>query len=161
MLFITFWLGVAAHRDRMAGWAFGPARIGCKIWNRLAAPLPDYHTFSIPARHLPDTFHTTLGCLTDTFQPLSRCFPDASQILFYAIWMPFRHLSDSFQTSSRHHPDVFKAPSRHLPNAFHCPPPRILPSRHVLDTYTFHTNFWPLDNPQWSKSNSDLAGKGE
>ena len=45
MLFITFWLGVAAHRDRMAGWAFGPARIGCKIWNRLAAPLPDYHTF--------------------------------------------------------------------------------------------------------------------
>jgi len=31
MLFIAFWLGVAAHKDKMAGWAFGPAMIGCKI----------------------------------------------------------------------------------------------------------------------------------
>ena len=55
MLFFTFWLGVAAHKDRMAGWAFGPAKAwllysstGCKIWNWQAAPLADYHTFSIP-----------------------------------------------------------------------------------------------------------------
>ena len=37
----TFWLGMAAHYDKMAGclipevtgWDFGTAKIGCKIWN--------------------------------------------------------------------------------------------------------------------------------
>ena len=34
----------------LAGWAFCPAKIGCETRNWLAAPLPNYHTFSIPGR---------------------------------------------------------------------------------------------------------------
>ena len=51
MLFITFWLGIAAHKNRMAAlfqYCLAVTGIGCKIWNWLVAPLPDYHTFSIP-----------------------------------------------------------------------------------------------------------------
>ena len=139
------------------------------------------NAFQTPFRLIPDIFQTPSRCLQGAFQTPSKCLPlppppESLQKLSDARQWPsrhfqdplqkfLRHLHDPFQISlrplpynitklTRRSPDTFQKPSRHFQTQFR----HFQPSRHLLDTYTFHTNFWPFGNPQWLKSNSDLAG---